>query len=132
MFKQWINKKSLGILPISEKEFLSTKENAILKGNNIELNRFASEHFAYRKLKGLEFISRFNGKFIIGEVRYITAEENLYLESEIKEAAFISIIDGIPNGSYYKKLSAINPNNIVISILVLREFLYSFTTNEVS
>src|SRR5665213_157645 len=72
-FSNWINKGVLGILPVSEEEFLSTKENAILKGGDRKLTDFAKREFGYNKNKGLDFVGRFNGKNIIGEAKFISA-----------------------------------------------------------
>lgn len=138
MFKQWIDKKSLGVLPISEKEFLTTKENAILKGGDTELNRFAKKHFAYGKNKGLDFIGRFNGKYILGETKFITAiggnQNNSFVDvlttltAKVKGATCIGIIDGIPwlvdKSKYYTAITTKYKKYNIMSSLVLREFLY--------
>jgi Tsp45I type II restriction enzyme len=138
MFKHWIEKKSLGILPISTEEFLATKNNAILKGGDTELNRFAKEHFGYGKDKGLDFVARFNGKYILGETKFITAiggnQNNSFtdvlttLKASVKGAICIGIIDGIPwlkdKSKYYTEITSQQSEYNIMSSLVLREFLY--------
>jgi hypothetical protein len=138
MFKHWIEKKSLGILPISIDDFLSTNDNAILKGGDTELNRFAKEHFNYGKDKGLDFVARFNGKYVLGETKFITAiggnQNNSFtdvvttLTAPVKDATCIGIIDGIPwlidKSNYYKDITSIYKEYNIMSALVLREYLY--------
>lgn len=139
MFKRWIDKKSLGIKPVSEKEFLSNNENAILKGSDIELNNFARTHFGYQKQKGLDFLGRFNNKYIIGETKFITAiggnQNNSFtdvistLNSNVNDAICIGIIDGIPwikdKSRYYEEITNSYSEYNIMSSLVLREFLNS-------
>lgn len=43
MFKQWLKKKYLGIVPISIKKFISTKKDAILDGTDSEMMAFAKK-----------------------------------------------------------------------------------------
>jgi len=43
MFKQWLKEKSLGIMPVSIKEFISTKKDAILDGTDNEMMAFAKQ-----------------------------------------------------------------------------------------
>lgn len=138
MFKHWIDKKSLGILPISANEFLATTDNAILKGSDTELNRFAKEHLGYGKNKGLDFVARFNGKYILGETKFITAiggnQNNSFtdvittLTSPVENATCIGIIDGIPwlkdKSRYYTEITTNFSEYNIMSSLVLREFLY--------
>jgi len=138
MFRQWVDKKSLGILPIPANEFLKTKGNAILKGGDAELNRFAKEQFNYSKKKGLDFVARFNGKYILGETKFITAiggnQNNSFTDiittitAKAKGATCIGIIDGIPwlkdKSRYYKQITTTYKKYNIMSSLVLREFLY--------
>jgi hypothetical protein len=138
MFKQWIDKKSLGILPISSNDFLATTENAILKGGDTELNRFAKEHLGYRKDKGLDFVARYNGKYILAETKFITAiggnQNNSFtdvittLAAPVENAICIGIIDGIPwlkdKSRYYTEITTTFSEYNIMSSLVLREFLY--------
>ena len=55
MFKRWLQKKSLGIMPVALKKFISTREDAILDGTDREMMDFAK--------KQLNRLLR-NGKFI--------------------------------------------------------------------
>jgi len=138
MFKHWIDKKSLGILPISANEFLATTDNAILKGGDTELNRFAKEHLGYGKDKGLDFVARFNGKYILGEAKFLTdfgGHQNAQFNDAIStvqaknvKAVKIAILDAYLRSSTYTKMyqyySEANKDTTTISVLVLREYLY--------
>ena len=138
MFKRWIEKKSLGIEPVSAVDFLHTTDNAILKGGDAELNNFAKEHFDYEKEKGLDFIARFNGKYILGETKFITAiggnQNNSFtdvittLTTPVKNATCIGIIDGIPwlidKSKYYRQITETYKEYNIMSALVLRNYLY--------
>jgi hypothetical protein len=138
MFKRWIENKSLGIEPIPASDFLNTTVNAILKGGDAELNHFAKEYFGYGKNKGLDFVARFNGKYILGETKFITAiggnQNNSFtdvittLTTPVKNAICIGIIDGIPwligKSAYYEQITETYKNYNIMSALVLRNFLY--------
>jgi hypothetical protein len=69
LFKRWLNKKALGIQPVKLEQFLATKENAILDASDAEMMAFAREHLNYKHKKGLDFVGRFNGKYVIGEAK---------------------------------------------------------------
>ncbi len=72
LFKLWLKKKSLGIEPVKLDEFLKAKGNAVLDASDAEMMAFAKEHLNYKHNKGLDFIGRFNGKYIIGEAKFLT------------------------------------------------------------
>ena len=72
MFKAWIKKKSLGLSPVSVEEFMANEDDAILDAGDKAMMDFAREHFAYKHQKGLDFIARFNKKYVIGEAKFLT------------------------------------------------------------
>lgn len=118
-FGSWINKGILGVLPVNEIEFLSNNENAILDGGDKKLTDFAKEHFGYSKTKGLDFIGRFNGKYVIGEAKFISAiggnqgtaftDVITTITANVENATSIGIIDGIPwikdKSPYYNEIT---------------------------
>lgn len=138
MFRNWLLKKSLGLEPICAEDFLSTKDNAILDSSDNECMSLAKEHFNYNRNKGLDLVARFNGKYVLGEAKFITDEgghQNAQFEDAIKlvqdtsiKAVRIAILDGI---LYLKSRSKMhrfitdeyNDFNIMSSLL-LRDFLY--------
>lgn len=138
MFSRWLQNNHLGIKPIPLDAFLSTNENAILGGNDAVLLKFANEHFGYNKPKGLDFIGRFNGKYILGEAKFITASGGnqdksfvdiiTTLEADYNGAICIGVLDGIPwltnKSKYYTDITTRYQDYNIMSSLVLREFLY--------
>lgn len=103
-----------------------------------EMMSFAQEHLNYKRNKGLDFIGRFNGKYIIGEAKFLTdfgghqnAQFNDAVETikarEVK-AVCVAILDGvlyIEGGSkMYKEITGPLKDRNIMSALVLREFLY--------
>ena len=134
LFKRWIEKGSLGIFPVDKETFLSTNDNAILKGSDEEMKRFASKYLGYKGEKGLDFIARFNEKYVVGEAKFLTdfgGHQNAQYNDAIKifttpiNAITVAILDGvlyIPS----KKRSSMNIDTEynIMSALILRNFLY--------
>ncbi|QLG69938.1 MAG: restriction endonuclease [Candidatus Woesebacteria bacterium] len=138
LFRRWLNKKSLGIQPVKLEEFLKTKENAILDGSDAEIKSFAQEHLNYNRNKGLDFIARFNGKYIIGEAKFLTdfgGHQNAQFNDAIEtlklkgvKAITIAILDGVlyikGNNKMYREITTTFKDYNIMSSLVLRDFLY--------
>lgn len=138
MFKRWLKKKSLGIMPVPVKKFMSTKKDAILDGTDSEMMAFAKKELNYNRNKGLDLVARFSGKYVIGETKFLTdfgGHQNTQFEDAIStiedtniNAIRLAILDGVlyinGNNKMYKYIS--NPYNDykIMSTLVLREFLY--------
>ncbi len=138
LFKRWLKTKSLGVMPVSLKEFISGSDDAILDAGDEEKKKFAREFLNYRRDKGLDFVARFNGKYIIGEAKFLSdfgGSQNSDFEDAIAmldekdtNAIRIAILDGV---LYLKRRSKMyrfitNPykNYLIMSSLVLRDFLY--------
>jgi len=138
MFKRWLQKKSLGIMPIAIDEFISTTKDAILDGTDIEMMNFAKNNLNYNRNKGLDLVARFNGKYIIGEAKFLTdfgGHQNTQFEDAIStiedtniNAIRLAILDGVlyirGNNKMYKFISNSYKDYNIMSTLVLREFLY--------
>ncbi|OIO07613.1 restriction endonuclease [Candidatus Falkowbacteria bacterium CG1_02_37_44] len=138
LFRRWIMKKSLGIQPIKIDKFLKTKGNAILDGGDAEMMGFARKHLNYKRNKGLDFIGRFNGKYIIGEAKFLTdfgGHQNAQFSDAIAtlktrnvKAETIAILDGVlyikSNNKMYKEVTTRLKKYNIMSALVLRDFLY--------
>jgi hypothetical protein len=136
LFKRWVDIGSLGILPSKEDKFLSSNQNAILNGSNEEMKQFATNYLGYVGTKGLDFIARFNNKYIIGEAKFLSdfgghqnAQYNdaiTTLNTQVNEGVItIAILDGvlyIP--SIRRNSMSINTEQNIMSALVLRDFLY--------
>ncbi len=137
-FRRWTNSKSLGIQPVTLEEFISTKDDAILNGSDKQLMDFASNELNYKHPKGLDFIGRFNGKYVIGEAKFLTdfgGHQNAQFNDAIStvqskgvKAIKIAILDGVlyikGNNKMYKNITTKYKELNILSSLVLREFLY--------
>ena len=137
-FRRWINSKALGIQPVSLDEFTSSKNDAILNGSDKQLMDFASNELNYKHPKGLDFIARFNEKYVIGEAKFLTdfgGHQNAQfndaintVESKDVKAIKIAILDGVlyikGNNKMYKDITTKYKDLNIMSSLVLREFLY--------
>lgn len=138
LFKRWLNKKALGIQPVKLDEFIKAKGNAILDGSDAEMMAFAKRELNYNHNKGLDFIAKFNGKYVIGEAKFLTdfgGHQNAQFNDAITtlkargvKATTIAILDGVlyikGNNKMYKDISTTYKNDNIMSSLVLREFLY--------
>ena len=139
LFKRWVRTGVLGMMPVSVKTFMSSSENAILDASDSEMLRWAKETVGYKREKGLDFAARFNGKYVIGEAKFLTdfgghqnaqfEDAMLTLNAEVNNAVKIAILDGVVyingNNKMHKALLQESENNIILSALMLREFLYS-------
>ena len=137
-FRRWLNNKSLGIQPVGLDDFANSKKDAIFNGSDKELMDFASSELNYKRNKGLDFVARFNGKYVIGEAKFLTdfgGHQNAQfsdaistLETKNVNAIKIAILDGVlyvkGNNKMYKDITETYKNYNIMSSLVLREFLY--------
>lgn len=134
LFKRWVDKGSLGIIPVKIDEFKSGTGNAILSASDNEMKIFAKDNLGYEVDKGLDFIARFNNKYVIGEAKFLSdfgGHQNAQYNDAITtlnadvDAITIAILDGvlyIPSKNRTKM--SINTEDNIMSALVLREFLY--------
>ena len=138
LFRRWLNKKSLGIKPVRINKFMSSRDNAILDGGDAETMAFAKKHLNYNRNKGLDFIGRFNGKYVIGEAKFLTdfgGHQNAQFSDAIAtikgknvKVVAVAILDGVlyikGTNKMYKALTTTLKNHNIMSSLVLRNFLY--------
>lgn len=139
LFKRWINSKVLGITPIQMRAFVASTENAILDATDNEMMNFASRELNYKHDKGLDFLARFNNKYIIGEAKFLTdfgghqnaqfADAITTLTQKDVKAEKIAILDGVlyipGDNKMYRALTTDLKDYNIMSSLVLREFLYN-------
>lgn len=145
MFKRWINSGALGAPVFYEaNQFLDFSGNAILNTSDAEMEKFAREYLGYNHDKGLDFVAKFNNKYIIAEAKFLTdfgghqysqfADAISTITSVLKpnklniEVVKIAVCDGVlyikGNTKMHRHLK-LNDDQIILSSLVLREFLYS-------
>lgn len=138
LFRRWINKGILGVPNLKLRDFLATKENAVLDATEKEKTDFAKEHLNYSRNKGLDFVARFNANYVIGEAKFLTdfgGHQNAQFSDAIStiktkgvKAVKIAILDGVlyirGNNKMYKEITTTYANCNIMSALVLREFLF--------
>ncbi len=138
MFRNWLKRKSLGISPVKIDEFMSNNSDAILDANDDTLMKFASKYLGYNHNKGLDFVGRFNKKYVIGEAKFLTdfgGHQNAQFNDAIStiqakgvDAIKIAILDGVlfieGRNKMYKAITENYKDHNILSALVLREFLY--------
>lgn len=142
MFKQWIDKGTIGAPVLKNiSEFINYNNNCILNISDAEMEKFAREHLGFDREKGIDFIAKFNNKYVVAEAKFLTdfgGHQNAQFTDAVStmQASFnkknevipIAIMDGVlyisGNNKMYRYLEQ-NPSQIIISALVLREFLYS-------
>ncbi len=138
LFKRWINKGVLGVPILKPKDFLATKENAVLDASDKELMNFSRKHLNYNRNKGLDIVGRFNGKYVIGEAKFLTdfgGHQNAQFSDAIStiktdgvKAVKIAVLDGVlyikGNNKMYKEITTTYADYNIMSALVLREFLF--------
>lgn len=145
LFKRWIDKKLLGCEVTSDSNyFLNYKENIIFNSSDQVMKSFANTYLGYDRDKGLDFIAKFNNKYIIGEAKFLTdfgGHQNAQFEDAIstlktklrktdKNVITIAILDGVlfikgKNKMYTSLVNDFNQEHIIISSVLLRDFLYS-------
>jgi hypothetical protein len=138
LFRRWLKSKALGIEPVKVDRFVASSDNAILDAGDAELMSFAREHLNYTHTKGLDFVARFNGKYVIGEAKFLTdfgGHQNAQfndaistLRAEGVRATKVAILDGVlyiqGNNGMHRELTTTLRDANIMSSLVLREFLY--------
>ena len=145
MFKKWIDTETLGA-PVfkNAQDFLDCEDNCIFNSSDKGLKTFAKEHLGYNRDKGIDFIAKFNKKYVIAETKFLTdfgGHQNAQFDDAVStmqtsfdgktvdnEVVPIAIMDGVlyikGNNKMYNYLQN-NPDQTIISALLLKEFLNS-------
>jgi hypothetical protein len=116
------------------------KKTLFLTGSDEHRTKFAKEKLGFEshssKIKGLDLVVKKNQKYFLGEVKLITnkggsqdnqfgiIQELLKIKSDKFET--IGVLDGTPwleNSGFFKKIKNFEDNQIVISVLLLEDFL---------
>ena len=116
----------------------NTSNDGILDGSDKEMQNFAKERLSKKKKKGLDFIARMNGKYIIGEAKFLSdfgGHQNAQFNDAIAvvesnaKAEKIAILDGVlyikGNNKMYKNITEKYKDLNIMSALLLKNFLYS-------
>lgn len=137
MFKKWIAQGTLGYRVVPLSEFENTKDDCILNATDTEMMQWCRNHLNYDRDKGLDFVARKNGKYIIGETKFLTdfgGHQNAQLNDAFDtlllnnvNAIKVAILDGViyirNNGKMYKKITGQFKNYNIMSALLLQDFL---------
>lgn len=138
LFHRWLNKGTIGVPVVSRNQFDDIQGNAILDAGDREMMDYARQKFNYQRNKGLDFIAKFNGKYIIGEAKFLTdfgGHQNAQfsdaistLKSDVEGAIKIAILDGVlyikSRNKMYREITTKYSDFNIMSALVLRDFLY--------
>lgn len=138
MFKAWLARGVMGIKPVGMAQFTSNSNDAILDAGDAAMMGFAKKALGYNHAKGLDLVARFNGKYIIGEAKFLTdfgGHQNAQFNDAIAtvkapgvKAIKIAILDGVVyikgGNKMYTDVTTTYSNHNIMSALVLREFLY--------
>ncbi|WP_118834122.1 type II restriction endonuclease [Neisseria meningitidis] len=121
----------------------SYQENIVFNASDKAMQNFAKNHLGYQHEKGLDFIAKFNNKFIIGEAKFLTdfgGHQNAQfndaittMRAPLAESDYtvqtIAILDGVlyikGQNKMFKDLSSFKDNEVVISTVLLRDYLFS-------
>jgi hypothetical protein len=146
MFKRWVDSGSLGIPVFRDaKEFLVSKKDGILSLGDAALKDFVQTNLGYNLEKGLDLLARVKGTYLFGEAKFLTdfggAQNNQFNSAfglsetqfpsnqKCKKAIGISILDGIcyikNTGMMYSKISQSKSNQVILSALLLGDYLKS-------
>ena len=138
MFKEWLRKKSLGLKPVPIDKFIASNNDAILDASDKIMMDFAKKYLNYGHNKGLDFVARFNNKYVIGEAKFLTdfgGHQNAQFNDAIStiksrnvKAIKVAVLDGVlyikGRSKMYKEITGKYKSYNIMSSLLLREFLY--------
>lgn len=145
LFKKWIEKGELGVPVVHECEkLLKSKSNCVYNASDEAMKEFANRYLGFTVNKGLDFIGKFNRKYVIGEAKFLTdfgghqtaqfndamttAKADVSGKSVKEEVIPIAILDGALYMSRSQKMNKevkADDETIALSALLLREFTMS-------
>jgi hypothetical protein len=129
----------LSIKPVGIDVFQQNHENAVLDASDGEMKDWCAKNLHYFRDKELDFVGRFNKKYIIGEAEFLTdfgrhqnaqfADAISTITSSSVKVIPVAILDGVlyikTNNKMYRDITTTYSYCNIMSALVLREFLYS-------
>ena len=145
LFRQWIDKGELGVQVTKKaKDFLEFNGDIILNSGDEENKRFAEKHLGYTHDKGLDFIAKINGGFIISEAKFLT-DFGGHQDTQFNDAVStltttlletgqqvkkIAILDGVLYINCKRKMAKkirndFDDSEVVLSALLLKDYLFS-------
>ncbi len=138
MFKYWVTHSEWGFPLLQYDKFCATEGDAICVGSDREMQKFAFEKLHYIHDKGLDFLARINGSYVIGEAKFLTDYGGHQMtqfndaintvESRVN-AIRVAILDGVlyikGNNKMYNGITEIYSEDNIMSALLLRDFLHT-------
>lgn len=145
MFTNWLRRNTLGgRIVTTARELLEADDNVIFDASDNEMKSFAERYLGYTHDKGIDFIAKYNNTYVVAEAKFLTdfgGHQNAQFADAVTtvRAAFdataigsqvvpIAILDGVlyieGRNKMYRFLED-NNEVIIISALLLREFLFS-------
>lgn len=144
LFKTWVNSGALGCKITDDIDiFISSTDNMIFSASDNEMQQLAKKFLGYTRDKGLDFICRFNKKYIIGEAKFLTdfgGHQNAQFDDAIStlisplrrtknNVKTIAILDGVlyinSNNKMHNLLLQYSSNYTILSSILLRDFIFS-------
>ena len=144
LFKNYIDKGTLGVPVVkTEEQFMANDSDMIFNCPDTYGQHFAAKYLGYKRDKGLDFIARVNKTYLIGETKFLTdfgGHQDAQLNDAIDtlltpiektnyKVQKIAIIDGVAyiksNSKMYKTICSYPDDAIILSSVLLREFLGS-------
>lgn len=147
LFGDWVKRGSLGGNYVDDEQaFLGSTQNVIFGGSDDHKAAFARKYLGYTRNKGLDFLAKFNGIYVLGEAKFLSdfggsqnsdfEDAELTLRAELtpsdKKVVKIAIIDGVVyidkcagQKMAYKMRNNFGDDEVILSAVLLRDFLYS-------
>lgn len=137
LFKNYLVDTDLGIAKQNSVEFRNNENNAIYIGSDDDSKKFAAENLGYKRNKGLDFLARIGGKYLIGEAKFLTdfgGHQNAQLDdaystlkANVDGAEKILILDGVlyikNTQKMYQTITQEYQNENIMSAILLKEFI---------
>lgn len=145
LFKRWIKSGSLGVATTNDvNEFLNATENIVFDGSDSAMEHLARTHLGYAHPKGLDFIAKFNNKYVIAEAKFLSdfgGHQNAQFNDAIltmqapltptgKEVIAIAILDGVlyirGDSKMHKAITKnYRDDEVIVSTVLLKDYLFS-------
>lgn len=144
LFKNYIDQATLGLEVTKDAlSFLNSSNDIIYSCSDSQAQKFATDYFGYERDKGLDFIAKVKETIILGEAKFLTdfgGHQNAQLndavdtlKTPLRSTNFhvkkIAIIDGVAyiksNSKMYKEITNYSDDTVILSAVLLREFLGS-------
>ena len=149
LFNNWLRSGMLGLTLVeTEREFLMNSSDCVFIGSDQAKKEFAHRYLGYNREKGLDFLARVSGLFIMGEAKFLTdfgGHQNAQFEDALAtmrttlgeskyKVLLISILDGVlyikSRNKMYKRLQDdLTNDEVVLSAVLLSDFIEDVKVN---